>query len=120
MAIESSLATAPQYVAYLPGLYTVDVTNSEGCSYKQDTSEGIEINQENQIFNVYAGSKGYIVVVNNTSAPANLNIYDFSGKLLLIESVDPGYNEVFLGMEGAFIISVGGSVYSNTSRIFVY
>ncbi len=120
LSIQSSLATAPQYVAYLPGLYNVGVTNSEGCNLKPEASLGIEINQENQIFNVYAGSKGYIVVVNNTSAPANLNIYDFSGKLQLIESVDPGYNEVFLGMEGAFIISVGGSAYSNTTKIFAY
>jgi len=120
LAIESSLAMAPQYVAYLPGLYTVGVTNHEGCSYLQEAPEGIEINQENQLFNIYAGSKGYIVVVNNTSAPVNLNVYDFSGKIQLIEMVDPGYNEVFLGLEGAFIISVSGEGYSNTTRIFAY
>ncbi len=120
IAIESFLAAAPQYVAYLPGLYTVGVTNSEGCSLNPEASLGIEINQENQIYNIYAGSKGYIVVVNNTSETATLNIYDFAGNLLLIESVNPGYNEVFLGMEGAFIISVSGSAYSNITRIFAY
>ena len=118
MAIESSMAKNPQYVAYLPGLYTVDVSNSEGCSLKQDASQGIEINQENQVFTMYTGSGGEIVVLNNTTEPADLNIYDFSGRVLLIDSVNPGYNEVPFGLEGAFIISVRGSAYSKTIRIF--
>ncbi len=120
MAIESSLARAAQYVAYLPGLYTVGVTNSEGCRFMQNSSEGIEFNQENQAFNIYSGAKGQIVVVNNSTVPANLNIYDFSGKLLLIETIDPGYNEVNFGKEGAFIVSVLGTGHSITTRIFTY
>lgn len=118
LAIESSLAINPQYVAYLPGLYAVGVTNSEGCSLEQDASDGIEIHQENQVFSVYTGSRGVIVVQNNTAEPADLNITDFSGRVLRIETVNPGYNEISFGREGAFIISVWGSGYSNTIRIF--
>jgi hypothetical protein len=60
------------------------------------------------------------VVLNSTSSLATLNIYDFLGKLQLIQTVDPGYNEVYFGAEGAFIIYVGGTGTSNTTRIFTH
>jgi len=118
--IESSLARESEYVAYLPGLYTVAVTNDEDCSLIQDAEAGIDINQSNQDYSVYAGRQGHIVIQNNTNDRATVNIHDFMGKLHTIETIDPGYNELLFGNEGVFIISVSGSGNAFTTRVFTY
>ncbi|MEN8203079.1 MAG: S8 family serine peptidase [Bacteroidota bacterium] len=120
MPIESSLARESSYVAYLPGIYTVGVSNSEGCEFIQDVEDGIEVDQRNQDYSVYAGQKGQIVVLNNTGDQAVVNIYDFSGKLHSIKTVDPGYNEIPFRHRGVFIVLISGSGNMLTDRVFTY
>jgi len=116
--LDSPLARESEYVAYLPGLYTVSVSNKEGCEFTQDAGDGIDIDQGNQDYSIYAGQAGQIVILNHTSDQANVNVHDFLGKLHTIETVDPGYNEITFGQKGAFIITVWGSGNSHTTRIF--
>lgn len=118
--IESALAQESEYVAYLPGLYTIAVTNKEDCELIQDASDGFEIAQDNQDYSVYAGEQGYVVVLNHTPDQATVNIYDFLGRLHNIDTVEPGYNELPFGNEGAFIITVTGSGNSLSTRFFTY
>lgn len=118
--LESYLGRASEYIAYLQGIYTVGVTNSEGCELIQDVEDGIEIKYDKQDYSVYSGQKGGIVVLNYTADQAVVNIYDFSGKLRSINQVGPGYNEIFIGHSGAFIVQISGSGHRFTGRIFTY
>jgi hypothetical protein len=118
-SINSPLAREPAYVAYLPGVYTVEVSNSEGCLLLQDVEDGIEVDQGNQDYSVYAGQKGMLVVLNHTADQAVVNMYDFSGRLLRIHSVDPGYNEISFESRGAYIILVSGTGNMLTDRVFI-
>jgi len=118
--IESPLARTPEYVAYLPGIYTAEVSNTEGCKRSQDEKDGIEIDQENQDYSIYTGQQGYIVVQNHTEEEALVNIYDFSGKLHSIITVDPGTSEIAFRRRGAFIVQISGSGNMLTDRIYTY
>jgi len=118
--LESALARKSEYIAYLQGIYTVGVSNSEGCELTQDVKDGIEIKYENQDYSIYSGQKGSLVVMNYTTDRAIVNIYDFSGKSRSISQVDPGYNEIFIGQNGAFIVQISGSGHTLTDRVFVY
>ncbi len=120
LAIQSDLATEPEFVAYLPGLYGVAVSNREGCINAPDAETGVLVAQENQIYSVYAGRPGEIVVLNHSSSRATVNIYDFMGRIITIDTADPGYNSIYLGMEGAFIVTVFGSDNTHTTRVFAY
>ena len=116
--INSSQAREPEYVAYLPGLYTVGVSNSDGCELIQDVEDGLEIRQANQDYSVYTGQTGRIVVLNHTNNQAVVKIYDFSGKLHRHVKAEPGYNEISFRHRGAFMVQVTGSGTMFTGRIF--
>jgi subtilisin family serine protease len=118
--IVSSLARMPEYVAYLPGIYTLGVSNTEGCELIQGLDDGIEIAQKNQDYRIYAGQQGYIVIENHTLDQALLNIYDFSGHLLRIVTVDSGTHEIAFRNRGAFIVQISGSGTMLTDRIFTH
>jgi hypothetical protein len=118
--IDSPLARESEYIAYLPGNYTVEVSSSDGCLFTPEAEDGIEIDQVNQDYSMYAGQQGQIVVLNNTEDQALVNIYDFSGKLHRIETVDPGYNELSFGHRGAFIVLISGSGNMFTDRVFIH
>jgi len=118
--IESDPGREPEFVAHLPGIYTIGVTNREGCLFLQNLEDGMEIDQENQDYSVYSGQHGDIVVLNNTSEKAFLNIYDFSGKLRSIHTLEPGYNEVVFRLSGTFIARISGSGNTLTSKVFTY
>jgi hypothetical protein len=120
LPIESSQGTEAEYVAHLPGIYTIGVSNSEGCELIQEVDNGIEFDQENQDYSIYTGQFGDIVVLNHTSEEALLNIYDFSGKLRSIHTLDPGYNEVPFRLSGTFIVRVSGSGNTLTNKVFTY
>jgi len=116
--IPGSIATVEEYIAYLPGTYTVSVTNSAGCEYRQTPGEGIRIQQHSQLYNAYQGGDGKIVVINATNFSATANIYHYSGKLVKIAAIAPGYNEISFGQRGAYIISVTGPQNRRTIRLF--
>ncbi len=116
--IESRYARRSDYVAYLPGIYTVSVSNQEGCSKRVPVEDGFEIQQPNQVYSVFQGAGGNIVILNSTNATALVNIYHFSGKIEKITTIGPGYNEIPWDKEGAFIITVSGSGDTLSTRIF--
>ncbi|MCK4746845.1 MAG: hypothetical protein KAT15_07420, partial [Bacteroidales bacterium] len=118
--INSQAATKSEYVAYLPGIYTVSVINKEGCENRQDPADGIGILQANQVYTVYQGQDDRIVVLNTTNTTATANIYHFSGKLMKISTVVPGYNEIPFDRTGVFIVSVTGQNSSQTTRLLFH
>jgi len=118
--IESPQASEPEYIAYLPGLYTVGVSNSDGCELIQDAGDGIEVRQSNQDYSIYTGPSGTIVVLNHTTEQGTVKIFDFSGHLHRIEIVNPGYNEIVFRPKGAFVVQVSGSGKMLTGRIFAH
>ncbi|MDF1576545.1 MAG: S8 family serine peptidase [Bacteroidales bacterium] len=118
--LESQMAREPEFVAHLPGLYTLGVSNREACEYIQDEEDGIEIDQENQDYSVYTGLNSHLVVLNHTSDQALLHIYDFLGKLRSIETLEPGHNEIPFPFSGSFIVRVSGSGNTLTNRVFTY
>ncbi len=120
LPIESPQGKEAEYVAHLPGIYTIGVSNREGCELLQEVENGIEIDQENQDYSVYTGQFGDIVILNHTSNEALLNIYDFSGKLRSIHTLDPGYNQVPFRLSGSFIVRVSGSGNTLTTKVFTY
>lgn len=116
--IESNAATGPEIIAYLPGIYTVAVTNREGCVNRMDPADGIDIDQENQVFTVFPGRSGRIIVLNSSSASALVHIYDYMGRILKIETVGPGHNEIPFNGKGVFIVSVTGNGRTLSTRVF--
>lgn len=120
LPIESHLARESEYVAHLPGTYTIGVSNREGCEFVQDMEDGIEIDQENQDYSLYTGQYGDIVVLNHTNDEALVNIYDFSGKLRSIHTLESGYNEIPFRYSGTFIIRISGSGNTLTNKVFTY
>lgn len=118
--IDSPHAEASEYVAYLPGNYTVSVTSREGCENRQKPGEGIRIAQQNQVYTAYQGHAGKIVILNSTNFSATANIYHYSGKLIKIAHVDPGYNEIAFGWEGAFIVTISGPRNHHAINLFTH
>jgi len=118
--ILSPSATSPEYIAYLPGTYTVAVTNSAGCERRQEQGEGVRVVQHNQLYTAYQGPDGKIVVINATNFSATANIYHYSGILVKIAAISPGYNEFYFGREGAYIISITGPQNRHTLRLFTH
>ncbi|MFO7935614.1 MAG: S8 family serine peptidase [Bacteroidales bacterium] len=116
--IDSPYARLPEYIAYLPGTYTVSVMNSQGCVNRQDPADGKKIAQQNQAYTAYQGPGGKLIVFNSTNFSATVNIYSFSGRLILIGTISPGYNEIDFGRQGAFIINITGPDNSQTIRLF--
>lgn len=116
--IMSRYARRSDYIAFLPGIYTVSVSNREGCSKRVSAEDGFEIGQPNQVYSVYQGAGGSIVILNSTNAKALVNIYHFSGQIEKISTVDPGYNEIPWDKEGAFIVTVSGPGEILSTRIF--
>lgn len=98
----------PSYVAFLPGTYTVEVANRDGCTLLQDSQDGINITGPNNLYTVYGGSGGVLMVQNNTRETATVNIYDMNGKLMVISRADPGINEIATTLKGAYVVSVKG------------
>ncbi len=119
LIIDSPLATGPSYVAYVPGTYSVAVTNRDACSLIQNSDNGINTVNPGNLFSVNAGTKGAFVVQNASEAPATLNLYDLAGKLLLILELDPGRSEIQTGLQGVQLVSVEGSGNLQVFRIFL-
>jgi len=118
--INSPYAWLPEYIAYLPGTYTVSVTNREGCVNRQKPEDGIRISQQNQEYTAYQGMDGKIVILNSTNSPATANFYNFSGQLVKIATIVPGYNEVDSGWKGACVMTITGPENRHAVRLFTY
>jgi hypothetical protein len=119
MLIDSPLATGPSYVTYVPGVYSVGVQNIEACFFIQDWEEGIDVSAIENAYSVHAGAGGSLVVYNATEHPATLNVYDLEGKLQMIHTVDPGYNELTTTLHGVKLASVFGFAKMKVFRIFI-
>jgi hypothetical protein len=117
--IDGPGATGPKYVAFVPGVYTVGVTNREGCILQQALEDGIRISGPDHLYAVYAGAAGSIIVENTTGKKATLNVYDMGGNLLMIEEIDAGHNEIPTHLLGAYIVSVNGPDELHVFRIFI-
>jgi len=118
--IEGPGTTGPRYVAFVPGIYTVGVTNPEGCFLKQAQEDGIRIAGPDHLYAVYVGTNGSIIVENTTGEKATLNLYDMGGNLLMIREIDAGHNEIPTRLSGACIVSVDGPGEVHVSRIFIH
>ncbi len=119
LIIDSPLATGPSYVAYVPGTYSVGVTNRDACSLIQNPDNGINTVNPGNLFSVNAGTKGALVVQNASEVPATLKLYDLAGELLLIFELDPGRSEIQTGLQGVQLVSVEGSGNIQVFRIFL-
>jgi hypothetical protein len=117
--IDSPHATGASYVAFLPGTYSVGVTNREDCSLVQDPQDGITIADPNQHYAVHAGEGGSLVIYNTTTQEALLNVYDLGGNLLLCKTVPPGNSIVPTTLRGIFIVSLSGLGEPRVSRVFM-
>ncbi|MFO7670574.1 MAG: S8 family serine peptidase [Bacteroidales bacterium] len=117
--IDSPLANGPRYVAYVPGIYSVGVTNRDGCRRLQEPGEGISISGEDNLYSVHAGVGGGLVIYNSTEDPATVNVYNLQGQLQMIQEVDPGYNEVPTTLQGVQLVSVMGRGNLQVFRIFI-
>jgi subtilisin family serine protease len=111
--------TKARYVTYIPGTYTVSVSNSVGCIYHQDPEDGIRITGPDQLFAVHAGPGGSIIVHNTTMEKATLSIYNTNGNILIIKEITPGTNRIPSRLKGVFIVSVVGQGNRHVSRIFI-
>jgi subtilisin family serine protease len=117
--IDSPSATGSSYVAYIPGIYTVEVTNRDGCSLLQDPQGGINITGPDNLYAVHGGPEGSLVVFNTTMEPATVNIYDMTGRILLVEVAEPGRNEIVTPLKGVYIVSVFGPGNPHVARVFI-
>jgi hypothetical protein len=118
--IDSPHATGPSYIAYVPGIYTVGIENQDGCPLLQDQQDGISISGPNSLFAAYGGKDGSLIVQNTTSTTATVNVYDMTGNLMLIHTIQPGHNEINTDLKGVFIVSVNGLGSLHVSRIFLH
>lgn len=119
LLIDSPLATGSSYVAYVPGLYTVGVTGREGCTLIQESGDGISTSNPDNMYAVYAGTYGTLIINNATNAPATLNIFNMEGKLMLIQEIAPGLSELPCSLHGVQLISVSGTGNTQVFRIFL-
>ncbi|MCP4309970.1 MAG: S8 family serine peptidase [Bacteroidetes bacterium] len=117
--INSPMATGPTYVAYIPGTYSVGVTNRDGCTLLQEWQDGIEISGPDALYAVFAGSDGALIVHNTAETDATLNVYDYQGRLLMIIDIEPGYNEVPTSLTGVCLVSVRGEGKLYVTRLFL-
>ncbi|MCK4745689.1 MAG: hypothetical protein KAT15_01570, partial [Bacteroidales bacterium] len=106
--------------AYVPGIYTVGVENRDGCPLLQAQQDGINISGPNSLYAAYGGPDGSLVVQNTTTTTAKVNVFDMKGNLLMIHTIQPGYNEIDTDLKGVFIVSVNGLGNLHVSRIFLH
>ena len=112
-------ATKARYVAFIPGTYTVTVSNSEGCIFQQLSEDGIRITGPDHLYAVHPGPNGSLIVHNTTMEKATLSICDLNGKILIIKEINPGYNKIPTRLKGVFIASVEGQGNMHVSHIFI-
>jgi hypothetical protein len=119
--INSPGAIGPSYVAYLPGLYTVGVENQFGCTLLQAQQDGINISSPNNSYAVYGGAEGSLFVHNYSSGEATLKLYDMTGNLMMVHTIDPlGYKEIDTELKGIFMVSVSGQGNLQVFKLFLH
>ncbi len=120
--IDSPGATGSSIIAYIPGTYSVQVTNREGCVLQQDSTSGINVSGPGNYFGVHAGSNGTIVVEHEypLADPATLNVVDLMGNIQIIKVINPGHNEIPTHLRGVYIVSISGLGETQIFRIFIH
>lgn len=106
--IESAEATRESYVAYIPGIYSVEVENRDGCLLVQDPAAGIDVRDASHRFAAYSGGGGMLVIHNTLEESVQMTLYDTEAKVHMIRTVAPGRNEIRTGRRGAFVVFIQG------------
>jgi hypothetical protein len=109
-----------EIIAYLPGIYTVNVSNRDGCLNVMELSDGIEIDQPNQVYTVFSGPEGYIRILNTSGSDARVKVYDTLGRLLGSGIAGMGYSTLPVEWKGICIVQVSGKGDSKSTLLFVH
>lgn len=118
--INSEYAVSYSYITSVPGTYTVSVVNHQGCEMKQDETKGIIIDGDNHLFAAYPGRNGSVNVINASLEDAQVKVFDLTGNLVLVNSIEPGSHQLGTGLKGVYIVNVIGSDKTWSEKVFLY
>ena len=118
--LDSPDASGARYLAFVPGLYGVMVSNREGCVLMQEETDWIDTRESDRLYAAHGGREGEIVIHNSLSENALINVYDLHGHLVLIETAGPGRTEIHTRLKGVYVVQISGQGEIHSSRVFVH
>lgn len=102
------------------GTYRVEVANSQGCWASTPESNWIQMNEETLVYNISTGSEGIIKIENDSNAPALMQVFDLTGRMVSSEEIQQGTTLFNTHRRGLLIFRIEGRSHLKTQMIFVH
>ncbi|MGW8315117.1 MAG: S8 family serine peptidase, partial [Bacteroidales bacterium] len=107
-------------VIHRNGTYSVEVTNSEGCTKSQESTQKFLVDKSSLLFSIYTASDGLIRVQNDDTKPAKIEVFDLLGRAVFSNELPPGTSEFRTQRRGLLIFRIEGEDTVKSEMIFVY
>jgi len=122
LPVSSEEGNSDVYVAYIPGIYAVEVTSREGCVLVYPDDRSLNISAPDRLCAAYCGGNGKLVVESHPdmTTDATLKVHDLAGNILINRIINPGYNEIQTTLKGVYIVSVTGWGNEQLFRLFMH
>ncbi len=107
-------------VLHRNGEYSVEVTNSEGCTSDRASSQTFVVRKSELLYSIYTASDGLIRVQNDDSGPARIGVYDLLGREVYMNELPTGTSEFRTRRRGLLIFRIEGEDSVKSQMIFVH
>ena len=107
-------------VIHRNGEYSVEVTNSEGCTNSRESSQTFVVSKPVLLYSIYTASDGLIRVENDDSEPARISVFDLLGREVYVNDLPTGTSEFLTRRRGLLIFRIEGKNSVKSQMIFVH
>ncbi len=107
-------------VLHRNGIYSVEVTNSQGCTSRSEPSEWVEVDDPELTFHIAASEGGRIKIENDSNAAATLHAFDLTGRMVINDALPPGTSFYRTTRRGLLIFRISGRQDSRTQMLFIF
>lgn len=110
----------PALVIHRNGEYSVEVTNSEGCTNSPESTQKFLVDKSSLLYSISTASDGLIRVQNDDSSTARIEVYDLMGRAVYANELPPGNSEFRTRRRGLLIFRIEGDASVKSQMIFVH